>query len=169
MTLRLILAFLSALALSGCAGYRLGPPNGMAAGERSIQVRPFINSTLEPRLTDAVTGQLRRELQRDGTFRLATHDDGDVVVSGSLTHYNRREITISTADNLTPLDFQLTLTAHVTARERGSGKVLLDRVVTGSAIVRIGPDLTSTEREALPILAGALAKNVTAMLADGSW
>jgi hypothetical protein len=29
--------------------------------------------------------------------------------------------------------------------------------------------LTSTERQALPRLAGDLAKNITALLADGSW
>ncbi|MGO9202101.1 MAG: LPS assembly lipoprotein LptE, partial [Limisphaerales bacterium] len=138
MTLRLPLAFLAALVLAGCAGYRLGPSNGIAAGEKSIQVRPFSNSTLEPRLTDALTGQLRRELQRDGTFRLATQDDGDIVVSGNITRYVRREMSMSEVDTLTPVDFRLTLTAHVTARERSSGKVLLDRMVTGSAFIRIG-------------------------------
>jgi len=95
MTLRSLLALLAALGLSGCAGYRLGPSNGMAAGEKSIQIRPFSNSTLEPRLTDAVTGQLRREIQRDGTFRLASRDEGDIVVSGTITRYNRREMSLS--------------------------------------------------------------------------
>ncbi|MGA2660989.1 MAG: LPS assembly lipoprotein LptE [Verrucomicrobiota bacterium] len=169
MTLRSLLALLAALGLSGCAGYRLGPSNGMAAGEKSIQIRPFSNSTLEPRLTDAVTGQLRREIQRDGTFRLASRDEGDIVVSGTITRYNRREMSLSEADTLTPLDFRLMLAAHVTARERATGKVLLDRIVTASALVRIGTDLTDTERQALPVLAGDLARNVTALLADGSW
>ena len=169
MTLRFCLALLAALALTGCAGYRLGPANGMAAGEKSIQIRPFANATLEPRLTDAVTAQLRREIQRDGTFRLATHDDGDIVVTGKITRYYRREMSISTADNLTPVDFKVSLTAQVTARERSSGKVILDKTVFGSAIVRIGTDLTDAERQALPILAGDLARNVTALLADGSW
>jgi hypothetical protein len=169
MTPRLFAAFLSAFLLSGCAGYHLGPANGMAAGEKSIQVRPFANSTLEPRLTDAVTAQLRREIQRDGTFRLATHDDGDVVVTGTLTRYNRREMSISEADTLTPVDFRLILTAHVTARERGTGKVLLDKTVSGSVLIRIGLDLPDSERQAMPILASDLAKNVTALLAEGSW
>ncbi len=169
MTLRLPLAFLAALVLAGCAGYRLGPSNGIAAGEKSIQVRPFSNSTLEPRLTDALTGQLRRELQRDGTFRLATQDDGDIVVSGNITRYVRREMSMSEVDTLTPVDFRLTLTAHVTARERSSGKVLLDRMVTGSAFIRIGTDLPDAERQVLPVLAGDLARNVAALLADGSW
>jgi PBP1b-binding outer membrane lipoprotein LpoB len=169
MTLRLLLAFLAALLLSGCAGYRLGPANGMAAGEKSVQIRPFSNATLEPRLTDAVTAQIRREIQRDGTFRLASQDDGDIVVTGTITRYNRREMSLSEADTLTPLDFRLMLTAHVTARERGTGKVLLDKTVSGYAIMRIGTDLTSAERQALPVLAGDLARNVTALLADGTW
>ena len=39
----------------------------------------------------------------------------------------------------------------------------------GYTLVRIGSDLTSTERQALPLLAGELAKRVTALLADGNW
>jgi hypothetical protein len=165
----LLPACLAALLLSGCAGYRLGPVNGMAAGEKSIQVTPFANQTLEPRLTDAVTAQLRRELQRDGTFRLASHEDGDIVVSGVITRYNRREMSLSPADTLTVRDYRLILTAQVTARERSSGKVLLNQAVSGSTLVRVGSDLVSTERQALPLLAGDLAKHVTALLADGTW
>src|SRR5580765_5671449 len=43
------------LFLSGCAGYKLGPVNGETAGSKSVQVMPFSNKTLEPRLGDAVT------------------------------------------------------------------------------------------------------------------
>jgi hypothetical protein len=34
-----------------------------------VQINPFANKTLEPRLGDEVTAQLRKQLQRDGTFR----------------------------------------------------------------------------------------------------
>ncbi len=165
----LLPACLAVLLLSGCAGYRLGPANGMAAGEKSIQVTPFANRTLEPRLTDALTSQLRRELQRDGTFRLASHDDGDIVLSGVITRYNRREMSLSPFDTLTVRDYRLILTVQVTARERSTGKLLLDKPVSGSTLIRVGSDLTSTERQALPLLAADLAKNVTALLADGTW
>ena len=39
----------------------------------------------------------------------------------------------------------------------------------GMTLVRVGPDLQSTERQALPLLATDLANNVTALLVDGSW
>ena len=155
--------------LTGCAGYKLGPTNGLAAGEKSIQIVPFANQTLEPRLTDAVTAQLRKVLQHDGTYRLASHDDGDVVVSGIITRFQRHEMSFVPTDILTVRDYRLTLTAQITARDRTSGKVILDQAVSGYTLIRVGSDLTSTERQSLPLLAADLAKNVTALLVDGAW
>ena len=158
-----------ALGVSGCAGYKLGPVNGLAAREKSVQVNPFDNRTLEPRLGDAVTSQLRKELQRDGTYQLATRNDGDIIVVGTINRYERFEVSFSSGDILTVRDYRLELTAHVTARDRSSGKVILDQPVKGTTIIRVTTDLTGTERQALPLLAGDLAKNVTALLAEGAW
>ena len=164
-----LLVSLVALGGSGCAGYKLGPVNGLAAREKSVQVNPFDNQTLEPRLTDAVTSQLRKQLQRDGTYQLASHNDGDIVVSGSVTRYVRQEVSFSSSYILTVRDYRLELSAQVTARDRSTGKVILDQVVTGTTLIRVTTDLTSTERQALPLLAADLAKNVTALLAEGAW
>jgi hypothetical protein len=157
------------LLLTGCAGYQLGPTNGMAAGEKSVQVSPFVNQTLQPRLTDAVTSQMRKELQRDGTYQLVSNGSADILVSGTLTTYQRTEVTLAYNDVLTVRDFRLSLTAHVTARERATGKVLLDQPVTGYTLIRVGADLPSAERQATPVLADDLAKNVAALLVEGKW
>jgi hypothetical protein len=157
------------LSLCGCAGYRLGPTNGQAAGDKSVQVLPFSNQTLEPRLADAVTYQLRKELQRDGTYHLASGSDADIVVSGVVTRYYRRELSFLPNDVLTVRDYRVSLTAVVTARERGTGKVILDQAVEGYTMIRVGSDIVSTERQALPLLATDVARRVTALLADGSW
>jgi len=154
---------------TGCAGYRLGPVNGVAAREKTVQINPFINQTIQPRLTDAVTAQLRKELQRDGTYQLASHDDGDIVLSGAILRYQRLEVTFSPADILTVRDYRLSLTAQVTARERFTGKVLLDQPVTGYTLIRVGANLTSAERQAMPLLAADLAKNAIALLSEGKW
>ena len=154
----------------GCAGYKLGPVNGYAAQERSVRIVPFANQTLEPRLTDAVTSQLRKELQRDGTFRLATHDlEGDIVVSGTIIRYQRHEMSFAPNDTLTVRDYRLSMTAQVQARDRGTGRLLVDQPVTGYTLIRVGNDLVSSERQAMPLLAGDLAKNVTALLTEGTW
>lgn len=156
-------------ALTGCAGYQVGSANGLAAHGKSIQIRPFLNKTVEPRLTDAVTAELRRAVQRDGTFQLATHDDGDLVASGVITSYERHELTFQPSQVLTVNDFRLALTAHVTVRDRISGKLLLDRPVTGYTLIRVTYDLPDSERQALPLLAADLANHVTALLVEGSW
>ena len=166
---RWLLLGLVALGGSGCAGYKLGPVNGLTAREKSVQVNPFDNQTLEPRLTDAVTMQLRKQLQRDGTYQLATREDGDIVVSGLINRYIRQEVSFSSGDVLTVRDYRLELTAQVTARERSTGKVILSQPVTGTTLIRVTSDLTSTERQALPLLAEALAKNVITLLAEGAW
>jgi len=164
-----LLTLCAAVLLSGCAGYRLGPTNGDAAGARTVQITPFGNQTMEPHLGDATTEALRKQIQRDATFRLATHEPGDIIVTGTIIGFARLEQSFSSADATTPLDYRVSLTAQVTARERSTGRVLLNQPVSGYTLVRVGTDLTSAERQALPLMAEDLAKNITALLADGKW
>ena len=160
---------LAALALlAGCAGYTLGPTNGLAAGEKKIQITPFLNHTLEPRLGDAVTTSLRRSIQRDGTFHLATKGDADIVVTGVLTAYTRHELNFVPRDVLTVQDYRVNVTAQITARDVSTGNST-NWTATAYTLVRVGSDLTSAERQAMPVLADELAKNVTGSLVDGSW
>ena len=155
---------------TGCAGYHLGPTNGLEAGEKSLQIRPLANQTIEPLLTDAVTQQLRKQVQQDGTFKLSTHGDPDLFLTGVITRYQRTEVTFASTDVLTTRDFRLTLTAQITVIERSTGRELLkDVTVNGYTLVRVGSDLTSAERQVLPLLADDLAKNAVARLAEGKW
>jgi hypothetical protein len=164
-----LLFLILALLLAGCAGYELGPTLGRQAGGQSVQVNPFANQTLEPRLSDAATLALRKRLQQDGTFRLNTGTDGDIIVNGTITDYVRSEVSFVPRDTLTPQDYRVTLVARITARERASGKVLLDRSVSGQSTLRVGSDLTSAERQAIPLAAEDLARNATSLLVEGSW
>ena len=99
------------LFLNGCAGYHLGPVNGAVAGEKSIEVVPFNNQTLQPRLGDAVTQALRERLQTEGTYRLATRGPGDVVVTGVIMRYNREVVSFLSSDVVTPQDYRVNITA----------------------------------------------------------
>jgi hypothetical protein len=108
-------------------------------------------------------------LQQDGTYRLDTHNEGDIVVTGEIINYERQSLSFQSRDARTPRDYRLRITAHVTARERFSGKVLLNRNITGYSDIRIGVDLASAERQALPLVAADLARNTTALLVDGTW
>jgi hypothetical protein len=160
---------LAAAMLAGCAGYHLGPVNGATAGAKSIEVLPFNNQTLQPRLGDAVTQSLRERFQTDGTYHLATHGGGDVVVSGIITRYNRVGLSYLDSDVTTAQSFRVNITAHVVVRERNSTKVLLDKDVSGYTLVTVGSDLASAERQATPLLAEDLAQNIAELITEGAW
>ena len=168
--LRVTAAVAMVLFLAGCAGYHLGPVNPAArAGGESIEVLPFNNQTLQPRLGSALTQALREQLQTDNTYRLAGRGPGDIVVTGVITRYNREGVSFLNADVATPQDYRVDITAHVTARERTTGEVLLDKDVKGDTLVHVGGDLADAERQALPLLAQDLARNIAELLTEGAW
>lgn len=154
----------------GCAGYRVGPTNGVPAGSRSVQVHPFLNKTREPRLTDAVTGALRKQLQKDGTYRLETRGPGDIVVTGFISKFDRSGVTFQPRDVQTVRDFSMAIVAVVSAQDRGTGKFLFEnQEVEGRTTLRVGADLSSAERQAVPLMAEELARRVTSLIAEGTW
>ena len=168
--LRLFLPSLAAWMLAGCAGYQLGPVNGAVAGAKSIEIQPFNNQTLEPRLGDSLTQSLRERLQTDATYRVVSRAGaGDVVVTGVIRQYTRQGLGYLNTDVTTPENFRVDLLVHVTARDRLSGKTILDKNVKGHTFVHIGNDLASAEREALPLLAEDLAQNISELLTEGAW
>jgi hypothetical protein len=168
--LRFFLPGLAACLLAGCAGYQLGPVNGASAGAKSIEIQPFNNQTFQPRLGDAITQSLRERLQTDATYRLATHPgEGDVVVTGVIRYYTRQGLGFLNTDVATPENFRVDVVAHVVARDRLSGKLILDKDVKGHTFVHVGNDLASAEREAMPLLAEDLAQNISELLTEGPW
>jgi len=167
--LKFFLPVLAAISLSGCGGYRLGSVNGDLAGEKTVSVMPFNNQTLQPRLGDAVTQALRERLQVDATYRLATREPGDLVVSGVIRNYERDGLGYLNRDAVTTQNYHVSITVHVTVRDRASGKVVLDRDVKGHTLVNVGQDFASSERQAQPLLAADLAQNITELLTEGAW
>lgn len=159
-----------ALFSAGCAGYHLGPVQpDVVAGAQTMEIVPFNNQTLEPRLGDAVTQALREDVQTDGTYRLATGSPGDVVVTGVITTYQRSGVSVLPTDVTTVSTYDVTVTAHVIARERATGKLLLDKKVSGETLVETGTDLADAERQAMPVLAEDLSRNITELLTEGPW
>ena len=167
--LRAFAAVLLAFWLVGCAGYHLGPTNGTVAGNRSVEVALFVNRTLEPRLSEPLAHALRKRLQQEGTFKLDTHGNADVIVTGELVKYERVPLSFRRNDIVTTRDYEVKLTAHVTALERGSGKVILEREVIGHSTVQDNADLPSVERQAAPLITDNLARQIADLLVDGAW
>ena len=159
----------AAVMVSGCASYRLGPVNPAIPTGQAIEAGLFQNTTPQPGLTESLNASIRRELQRDGTFELATGGDGDVLLAGNITAYRRSAVSFQPRDILSVRDFEVERVTRVRAAEKTTGKVLIDRELTGRTTVRLGGDLASAERQALPMLANDLAKKTVALLAEGVW
>ncbi|MEE2947276.1 MAG: LPS assembly lipoprotein LptE [Verrucomicrobiota bacterium] len=154
----------------GCAtSYRLGPVNPAISADQAVEVGLFHNTTRLPGLAESINAFIRRELQRDGTFTLATDDEGDVLLTGSIDTYRRSPVSFQPRDTLSVRDFEVELVTRVRAAEKATGQVLIDRELTGRTTVRLGGDLASAERQALPLLANDLAKQTVALLAEGGW
>lgn len=163
------LMILLAAAVGGCAGYKLGPTNGVSAGSRTVMFKPFVNRTLEPRITEYLSTSLRKQLQNDGTFRLQTSGSPDIIVSGEITKFERNGLSYDPNDVLTPQEYTLTLKARVVAVDVNTGKTFIDKTVQGVTYVRLGNDEYSVERQAIPLLTDALARDAVSLLADGAW
>jgi hypothetical protein len=160
---------MAALLLTACAGYRVGPVNGMTAGSRAVTVKLFRNDTYEPRLSEAIAFALRRKLQQDGTYRLETQTAGDIVVTGVITGIERTPLSFQSHDVLTTQDYDLIIFAEVTAVERSTGKEILHKRFRGRTPVRATDNRYASELQAQPNVADDLAKNITAALTEGAW
>ncbi len=167
--MRYLLFAALAILVAGCAGYTLGPTNGVNAGSRSVLIRAFANRTQVPRISEYLVSSFRKQLQRDGTFRLETQGTADILVSGEIQRFDRMELSFTTNDVLTPQAYIVTLVARVTAVDTGTGKTNFDRTVQGHTYMRIGNDQSSAERQAIPLLTDDLARNAVSILVDGSW
>jgi hypothetical protein len=163
------LLIILAIAAGGCAGYKLGPTNGVTAGSRTVTFKPFINRTHEPRVTEYLSISLRKQLQQDGTFHLETSGSPDILVSGEITRFVRSGLSYQTNDVLTPQEYTLTMQAHVVAVNVNTGKTFIDRTVQGVTYLRIGNDEFSAERQAIPLLTDNLAHSAISLLVDGQW
>ena len=115
----------AAVMVSGCASYRLGPVNPAIPTGQAIEVGLFKNTTPQPGLIESLNASIRRELQRDGTFELATGGDGDVLLTGNITAYRRSAVSFQPRDILSVRDFEVELVTRVRAAEKTTGKVLI--------------------------------------------
>jgi len=61
------------------------------------------------------------------------------------------------------------MTAWVQVRDASTGHLVVDQEVSGFSTVRNVADLTSAERQALPLISEDLARNILSLFVDGLW
>ena len=172
--MRFALLPLAALVLSGCAGYQVGPikPTRMAAVS-TIAVPNFKNDTLLPRVEVLLANALIKQFQQDGTYKIARDNDADAIVEGRLEQIIRRPARSVRGNVLLTREYTLVLRCRYDVTDRRTGTRLYGSSAIGqtsffaSSADAISADLTQDERQAFPLAAEELAKDIVTQLSEG--
>ena len=138
-------------------------------GVKTVYVPTFRNQTLVPRIEVLISDTVIRQIQEDGTYKLNTHNEGDIILTGVITLYDRVPLSFQPTDVITAENYEVSMTAVVTARERSTGKLIFEKTVKGRTSTQVGADLTSAEQAVMPLLTDDVAKKAVALLVDGNW
>ena len=157
---RILIVAMAAFALAGCSSYRW--TSDVPARMRTICVPTFRNESDVTELGVLASRQILRELQREGTFKLAGPDDAAVeiqgVVKSASAGYNGGDR--RTYNRL--VDYSFTMRAEVSVVDRINGRVLVDnKIYVATTTFMTGQDdFLSAQRSATGRLAEDLARQV---------
>jgi hypothetical protein len=166
--LKASLATVFCLAISGCLGYQIGPVKPYYLRDvHSIAVPTFTNRTLVPRVEVLVTDTLIKQFQQDGTFQITTDDKADATLTGEISRISRVPARSVRGNVLATTEFALGLTVRYTLTTRDGKQVSGPAEVTGNTTFFVSSDVTSDERQALPLATEDLATRLVAQLSEG--
>jgi hypothetical protein len=166
---KLLLAALALFSLGGCAGYRIGPIQPYyLRSVHSIAIPTFGNKTLLPRISVLVTDSVIKQFQQDGTYQIKGDDQADAILKGDIIRITRAPARSVRGNVLATTEFSLQMRVRYSLAERTTGKVLAGPFeVIGTTSFFVGPDITSDERQALPLAAEELATRLVSQLSEG--
>jgi len=166
--LKALLATILCFAISGCLGYHVGPVKPYYLRDiHSIAVPTFKNRTLVPRVEVLVTDTLIKQFQQDGTFQITSDDKADATLNGEISHIIRTPARSVSGNVLATTEFNLGLTVRYTLSARDGKPLAGGGEVTGSTSFFVSSDVTTDERQALPLATEDLATRLVAQLSEG--
>jgi lipopolysaccharide assembly LptE-like protein len=178
-----LLAALACLGLSGCLGYHIGPAKPSYLSDiHTIAIPTFENKTLLPRVEVLVTDTVIKQFQQDGTYRITGGDKADATLKGEIIRISRSPARSVRGNVLATSEFNLTLRVKyklvgpdgkplgppgevvgTTSFFVGTGGTI---AVGGTTASLIG-DVTTDERQALPLATQELASRLVTQLSEG--
>jgi hypothetical protein len=166
---RAALVLLGMLALTGCAGYRVGNTSGRdLQGVRSVYVPVAKNSSLQPDIQVVVTNAIIRRFNSDGTLETNQTANADSELDVTITNVQSTALRSSTSDILVTAQYQLTIQATVTFVNRRLGrKIFENTMVVGNTSFFTQANIQEGERQALPLAAQDLANNAVKLVTEG--
>lgn len=169
-----LFAAVAAFTLAGCAGYQAGPikPTPMAK-VNTIAVPTFKNDTLEPRVEVLLADGVIKQIQQDGTYKIAREDSADAILEGKLEEIERRPTRSVRGNVLLTREYELLLRIRYTLTNRVTGEQIQTRSVTGktnffvSGTNALAADVNQDERQALPLAIEDAATRLVSQISEG--
>jgi hypothetical protein len=156
------------LAISGCLGYHVGPVKPYYLQDiHTIAVPTFKNRTLVPRVEVLVTDTVIKQFQQDGTFQITSDEKADATLTGEISHINRLPARSVSGNVLATTEFNLALTVNFSLTARDGKQLAGPSDVTGNTSFFVSSDVTTDERQALPLATEDLATRLVTQLSEG--
>jgi hypothetical protein len=133
----------------------------------SISVPTFKNRTLVPRIEVLVTDTVIKQLQQDGTFRITGDDKADATLNGEVYRVIRTPARSVRGNVLATTEFNLGLSVRYSLTGRNGEALAPSGEVYGSTSFFVGSDVTTDERQALPLATEDLATRLVSQLSEG--
>ena len=161
-------AALACLFLIGCLGYHIGPVKPYYLRDvHSIAVPTFKNHTLVPHIEVLVTDTVIKQLQQDGTFQIASGENADATLTADVFRINRAPARSVRGNILRTTEFNLGLIVKYTLIGRDGKPLAPQEQVSGTTSFFVSTDVTTDERQALPLATEDLATRLVAQLSEG--
>ena len=156
------------MSLGGCAGYRIGEIKPQYLKDvHSIAVPTFKNNTFIPRIEALVTNTVIKQFQQDGTFRITREAQADAILRCTITSVGRNPARSVRGNVLATTEFNLGLMVTYTLVGRDGKPLAGPTGVSGTTSFFVGSDVTTEERQALPLAAEDMAVRLVSQLSEG--
>jgi outer membrane lipopolysaccharide assembly protein LptE/RlpB len=161
-------AVFACLVLGGCLGYRVGPVKPYYLRDvHTIAVPTFQNKTLLPRIEVLATDTVIKQLQQDGTFQIARGGDADATLKAEITRIDRYPARSVRGNVLRTTEFNLAMRLKYTLLGRDGTTLAPPAEVAGTTSFFVSADVTTDERQALPLATEDLATRLVTQLSEG--
>jgi hypothetical protein len=162
------LAAAACFCLTACFGYHIGPVKPYYLQDvHTIAVPTFENSTLIPRIEVLVTDSVIKQFQQDGTFKIASNENADVILKGEISRITRSPARSVRGNVLATSEFNLVMRLRYKLVGNDGKPVGPPGEVSGSTSFFVGTDVITDERQALPLATEELANHLVSQLSEG--
>lgn len=137
---------------------------------RTIAVPTFRNESKVTEIGAVTAGQLLREIQREGTFKIRRADDAAIEIQGTVSSFGIGSIRSSRRIYSRVTAGTMSMTAVVSVVDKRNGRILIDnKTYTAEAPYAADQDIQTANRDASRRVADDLARQIVDDLLMYKW